>query len=245
MGDREPATPWPVAVETASAADTRSAAAALATLARPGDIVLLVGGLGAGKTTFAQGFARALGVRGPVTSPTFTLVRQYRCAGVDGVDQLVHADVYRLDSLAEVEDLAIDELVDDAAVALIEWGDAAAPVLGADPLRVVLTRPGEPGGPTPVPDHGVPDHGAPDHGAPDHGAPDDGAATTPRRPRAARTSRGGFVWAAAGPAGPAAARRWPPPWVRPRPSPESRSAGRDRPRDRVGHRAGRGGRGRR
>lgn len=161
VGEREPTAPWPVAVETATAADTRSAAAALATLTRPGDIVLLVGGLGAGKTTFAQGFARGLGVRGPVTSPTFTLVRQYRCAGVDGVDQLVHADVYRLDSLAEVEDLAIDELVDGAAVALIEWGDAAAPVLGADPLRVVLTRPGEPGGPTPTPDDSAPDDGAP------------------------------------------------------------------------------------
>ncbi len=197
MGDREPATPWPVAVETASAADTRSAAAALATLARPGDIVLLVGGLGAGKTTFAQGFARALGVRGPVTSPTFTLVRQYRCAGVDGVDQLVHADVYRLDSLAEVEDLAIDELVDDAAVALIEWGDAAAPVLGADPLRVVLTRPGEPGGPTPVPDHGVPDHGAPDHGAPDDGARDDAAAAPggEDEPRRLCVGGGGARWA--------------------------------------------------
>ena len=180
-----------MAVETAAAADTRSAAAALATLARPGDIVLLVGGLGAGKTTFAQGFARALGVRGPVTSPTFTLVRQYRCAGVDGVDQLVHADVYRLDSLAEVEDLAIDELVDDAAVALIEWGDAAAPVLGADPLRVVLTRPGEPGGPSPVPDHGVPDHGAPDHGAPDHGRP-----TTAQRRRRGGPGRRGRAAAA-------------------------------------------------
>lgn len=138
---------WPVETETATAEGTRVAAAALGALARPGDVVLLVGGLGAGKTTFAQGFARALGVQGPVTSPTFTLVRQYRCAGVDGVRQLLHADVYRLDSLAEVEDLALAELVEDAGVALVEWGDAAAPALGADPLRVVLARPGQPGGP--------------------------------------------------------------------------------------------------
>jgi len=140
---------WPLEAQTASAGGTRAAAGALGALARPGDVVLLVGGLGAGKTTFAQGFARALGVQGPVTSPTFTLVRQYRCGGVDGVRQLVHADVYRLDSVHEVEDLALTELVEDAGVALVEWGDAAAPVLGPDPLRVVLRRPGEPGGPPP------------------------------------------------------------------------------------------------
>jgi tRNA threonylcarbamoyladenosine biosynthesis protein TsaE len=104
----------------------------------------LVGGLGAGKTTFAQGFAAGLGVVGPVTSPTFTLVRQYPCDGRRGVTELLHADVYRLDHLREVEDLGLPELVERSAVALVEWGDAAAPVLGADPLTVTLTvGPGE------------------------------------------------------------------------------------------------------
>jgi len=128
---------------TSSPAATRALAAELATLARPGDTVLLAGDLGAGKTTFAQGFAAGLGVEGPVTSPTFTLVRPYRCgpAGLDiGVRTLVHADVYRLDHLQEVVDLALVELVEDAAVALVEWGDVAAPVLGADALVVRIER---------------------------------------------------------------------------------------------------------
>jgi tRNA threonylcarbamoyladenosine biosynthesis protein TsaE len=131
---------WTAVGTTAGAKETRALAADLAVLARPGDVVLLGGSLGAGKTTFAQGFARGLGVEGPVTSPTFTLVRQYPCRGA--VSQLVHADVYRLDSLGEVTDLALPELVEDGAVALVEWGDAASPVLGDDTLTVTL----EPGG---------------------------------------------------------------------------------------------------
>jgi tRNA threonylcarbamoyladenosine biosynthesis protein TsaE len=132
-----------VAARTSAAGETRELAAALAPLALPGDLVLLVGGLGAGKTTFAQGFARGLGVTGPVTSPTFTLVRQYPCAGSGPVRQLVHADVYRLDTLAEVADLGLPEMVEpgllhDGAVALVEWGDAAAPALGGDALSVTL-----------------------------------------------------------------------------------------------------------
>jgi tRNA threonylcarbamoyladenosine biosynthesis protein TsaE len=120
---------WSFEVRSEGADDTRALAGRLAELCRPGDVVLLVGGLGAGKTTFAQGFARALGVVGPVTSPTFTLVRQYPCHGT-AISTLLHADVYRLDSLAEVADLGLAELVEDEAVAVVEWGDAAAPVLG-------------------------------------------------------------------------------------------------------------------
>lgn len=136
MSGRPDGPSWSVVAATATAEGTRELAAALAPLARPGDVVLLVGGLGAGKTTFAQGFARGLGVVGPVTSPTFTLVRQYPCTGA--VRQLLHADVYRLDTLAEVADLGLSELVEDGAVALVEWGDAAAPALGDDTLTVVL-----------------------------------------------------------------------------------------------------------
>jgi tRNA threonylcarbamoyladenosine biosynthesis protein TsaE len=113
----------------------------VARLCRPGDVVLLVGDLGAGKTVFAQGFAAALGVAGPVTSPTFALVRQYRCGPASPVGVLIHADVYRTGSLHEVADLALAELVEEDAVALVEWGDLAAPALSESALEVTLAAP--------------------------------------------------------------------------------------------------------
>jgi tRNA threonylcarbamoyladenosine biosynthesis protein TsaE len=147
MTDATPTAPaplWSWSTVTDSAAATRSLAEALAARSRPGDLVLLTGGLGAGKTTFAQGFARGLGVTGPVTSPTFTLVRQYPSPGVvEGVGYLLHADVYRLDSLAEVIDLGLPEQLEDGAVALIEWGDVAEPVLGPSAMTVRLEPVGD------------------------------------------------------------------------------------------------------
>jgi tRNA threonylcarbamoyladenosine biosynthesis protein TsaE len=132
---------WPVEATTASQDETRALAAALAPLCRAGDVVLLVGDLGAGKTVFAQGFAGALGVTGPVTSPTFALVRHYRCGPDSPVRTLIHADVYRTGSVAEVTDLALAELVEEDAVALVEWGDMAAPALGESALAVTLVVP--------------------------------------------------------------------------------------------------------
>jgi tRNA threonylcarbamoyladenosine biosynthesis protein TsaE len=132
---------WPVEATTGSPGETRALAAALAPLCRAGDVVLLVGDLGAGKTVFAQGFATALGVAGPVTSPTFALVRHYRCGPGSPVRTLIHADVYRTGSVAEVADLALAELVEEDAVALVEWGDMAAPALGESALEVTLVAP--------------------------------------------------------------------------------------------------------
>jgi tRNA threonylcarbamoyladenosine biosynthesis protein TsaE len=132
---------------TDSAAGTRAVAARLAPLCRAGDVVLLVGDLGAGKTTFAQGFAAALGAAGPVTSPTFALVRQYRCGESSPVTTLIHADVYRTGSVDEIVDLALAELVEEDAVALVEWGDVAAPALGADALEITLAAPDPLGAP--------------------------------------------------------------------------------------------------
>ncbi len=132
--------PATVAARTAGADATRALAGALAGCCRPGDVVLLAGDLGAGKTTFAQGFAAALGVAQRVTSPTFTLVHTYPC-GRGAVATLLHADVYRLDDLAEVVDLGLAEMVDAGAVALVEWGDVAAPVLGEGALTVTLAVP--------------------------------------------------------------------------------------------------------
>ncbi|MBA3289335.1 MAG: tRNA (adenosine(37)-N6)-threonylcarbamoyltransferase complex ATPase subunit type 1 TsaE [Acidimicrobiia bacterium] len=106
--------------------DTLAVAAALAGLARAGDVVLLAGEMGTGKTTFAQGFGRAMGVDEPITSPTFTLVHSYPTAG----PTLHHADLYRLEHMSEVADLALGELAEFHGIVLVEWGDVAAGAFG-------------------------------------------------------------------------------------------------------------------
>ena len=118
---------------TTSVDQTRAVAAAVAAQARDGDLLVLVGDLGAGKTHFTQGFARALGVQDRVTSPTFTLANRY-------VGDLVvnHLDAYRVEQLTEAEDLALPELLEDG-VTLIEWGDLILPALPADLLEVRIT----------------------------------------------------------------------------------------------------------
>jgi tRNA threonylcarbamoyladenosine biosynthesis protein TsaE len=117
---------------SASVADTRAIAAAVADVVVAGDVIVLAGEMGAGKTAFAQGFGVALGVDDAVTSPTFTLVHRY-----DGGRLVMHhADVYRLDTLHELDDLGLDDL---DGVLLVEWGDVVAANLG-DHLLVSLHR---------------------------------------------------------------------------------------------------------
>ena len=128
----------PVRLATTDPEETRGVARALAGLCRPGDVLLLIGDLGAGKTTFAQGFGAGLGVEEVVTSPTFTLVRQYPVVRETAITTLLHADMYRLDHIHEIVDLGLGELVEDGAVALVEWGDMAEPVLGRGSLAVEL-----------------------------------------------------------------------------------------------------------
>lgn len=123
-----------IRVRTKSADDTRALAAAVAGLLAPGDIVVLAGDLGTGKTVFAKGLARALGVAEEVTSPTFILVRTYE----GGRLVFVHLDVYRLEHLQEAVDLGLAEILDEGGVAAIEWGDLVTPVLPADYLEVRL-----------------------------------------------------------------------------------------------------------
>ncbi len=118
---------------TTSPEETRDLAAALAELARPSDLLVLVGDLGAGKTAFTQGFGRGLGIDEQITSPTFALVRSYT-----GRLDLYHLDVYRLEQVVEAMDLGLSELLDDGSVTVIEWGDTIAPALPHDYLEVHL-----------------------------------------------------------------------------------------------------------
>jgi tRNA threonylcarbamoyladenosine biosynthesis protein TsaE len=119
---------------TTSAQDTQRLAAAVAEVAQPGDLLVLVGGLGAGKTCFVQGFARAMGEDEPVTSPTFALVHNYA-----GRIPILHADLYRLVSQHEVLDLGLDEALAEGSIALVEWGDIASDVLATDRLTITIT----------------------------------------------------------------------------------------------------------
>lgn len=131
-------TPGPSApalvLDSTSAEHTRGIGTRLGGLLRSGDVVLLGGDLGAGKTTMTQGIARALGIKEQVTSPTFTLLHAYDSQ--PGEPRLLHADLYRLDHLQEVIDLGLPELIDDGTVVVIEWGEQAVPVLLPDYLEV-------------------------------------------------------------------------------------------------------------
>jgi tRNA threonylcarbamoyladenosine biosynthesis protein TsaE len=95
--------------------------------------MVLVGEIGAGKTTFAQGFGAGLGVDEPITSPTFVLLHSY-----EGRLPFHHVDIYRLEHLQEVIDIGLVELLDQGGVALMEWGDLASPVLPRDYLEIRL-----------------------------------------------------------------------------------------------------------
>jgi tRNA threonylcarbamoyladenosine biosynthesis protein TsaE len=127
---------------TASPAETERAGMLLGERLKPGDIVLLTGELGAGKTTFVRGVAQGAGSTADVASPTFQLVRVY-----PGRVQLAHVDLYRVESSAELRDLGLEELAEQGAV-VVEWGDrlevdGAARVeiehLGGD-RRLIRTR---------------------------------------------------------------------------------------------------------
>ena len=106
--------------------DTRRIAEAIARLVRPRDLLVLSGEMGAGKTAFTQGFAAALGVTEPVTSPTFNLIHTYR----GSEHEVHHVDLYRLERTGELDDLDLPELLDAGGVMLVEWGEVAGDALG-------------------------------------------------------------------------------------------------------------------
>ena len=158
-----------VSLTVSTAAEMRALGRSLATVLRAGDLVILSGGLGAGKTTLTQGIGAGLGVRGPVTSPTFVIARVHppvmATAGKGGPGgpgglepaiadlaaprpALVHADAYRLGSAIELDDLDLD--TDTASsVTVVEWGEGMAEGLAADRLEIAIVAGplGPPGGP--------------------------------------------------------------------------------------------------
>ncbi len=123
-----------IEVRCPTEADTRAVGRKLAPTLRPGDIILLAGGLGVGKTLFTAGLAAGLGVEEQVVSPSFVLVRQYRT----GFLPMVHVDVYRLGSFNEFDDLEVIDVAADG-VLVIEWGDALEGAIPEDHLRIDFT----------------------------------------------------------------------------------------------------------
>ncbi|MFS0698486.1 tRNA (adenosine(37)-N6)-threonylcarbamoyltransferase complex ATPase subunit type 1 TsaE [Cellulomonas sp. 179-A 4D5 NHS] len=144
-----------VVVELADADATRAYGRALAGVLRAGDLVILTGDLGAGKTTLTQGIGAGLGVRGQVASPTFIIARVHPPLARSAADEadgahagavtttgtpLVHVDAYRLGSLDEVDALDLDASLDES-VTVVEWGEGLVEALAQDRLEIALRRP--------------------------------------------------------------------------------------------------------
>jgi tRNA threonylcarbamoyladenosine biosynthesis protein TsaE len=178
-----------VSLTVATAAQMRALGRSLATVLRAGDLVILSGGLGAGKTTLTQGIGDGLDVRGPITSPTFVIARVHPPLGSAAATgelrpALVHADAYRLGSVLELDDLDLD--TDTAAsVTVVEWGQGLAEGLAADRLEITI-MPCAPGDAGP----GIPAVGA----SPDDGNGPDPDDPTGDVPRTVRISAVGERW---------------------------------------------------
>ncbi|MEO7804387.1 MAG: tRNA (adenosine(37)-N6)-threonylcarbamoyltransferase complex ATPase subunit type 1 TsaE [Actinomycetota bacterium] len=122
----------PFTIEARSADETRRLAVALSPVLVPGDLIVLAGDLGSGKTTFVQGIAAGLGITEQVTSPTFILMKEYS----GGRYPFMHLDIYRLGRYQELIDLGYDEFLDPSYVLAVEWGDMIEPMLPQEHLRV-------------------------------------------------------------------------------------------------------------
>ena len=123
-------------ITTRSRAETVALGVRLGLLLQTGDVVVLAGGLGGGKTAFVSGAVRGLGSEDPVSSPTFAIVQEY-C----GPKPIIHADLYRLDRVQELYDIGFEDAFDGNHVVFIEWGDRAADVLPKSYLTVTLRLP--------------------------------------------------------------------------------------------------------
>jgi tRNA threonylcarbamoyladenosine biosynthesis protein TsaE len=127
-----------VTLETDSAAATEAVGADLAERLSPGDVVLISGDLGSGKTTFVRGACRALGVEGPVTSPTFTIGQLYA-----GRIEVAHLDLYRLDTLAGEDPSLLEDYLTPERIGFVEWPAIGEPTIGRVAARVTLEHAGE------------------------------------------------------------------------------------------------------
>ena len=187
-----------VSLTVCTAAEMHALGRSLAAALRAGDLVILSGGLGAGKTTLTQGIGDGLGVRGPITSPTFVIARVHpplapSAATGELPPALVHADAYRLGSALELDDLDLD--TDTAAsVTVVEWGEGLAEGLAADRLEITISP--DAAGPAPGgdPAAGEPAAGSPLAGGNGAGGEDDPDDPTGEMPRTVRISAVGERW---------------------------------------------------
>nr|WP_279502988.1 tRNA (adenosine(37)-N6)-threonylcarbamoyltransferase complex ATPase subunit type 1 TsaE [Actinomadura sp. KC06] len=129
-------------IRVPTAEDMRELGVRLAGLLRPGDLLVMTGHLGAGKTTLTQGIGEGLKVRGPITSPTFVIARVH--PSLAGGPPLVHVDAYRLGGFAELDDLDLDASVEES-VTIVEWGEGLAEGLADDRLELIISRGDGPG----------------------------------------------------------------------------------------------------
>lgn len=127
-----------ISVKASTVDETRLVGQRIAEIARAGDLIVLNGPLGAGKTALTQGIGSGLGVRGSVTSPTFVIARVHQPSDPDGVP-MVHVDAYRLGSVAEIDDLDLDADLSDS-VTVVEWGGGLVERLSDAHLEVVIER---------------------------------------------------------------------------------------------------------
>jgi tRNA threonylcarbamoyladenosine biosynthesis protein TsaE len=172
-------------VRVPTAAHMRGLGERLAAVLRPGDLVVLTGTLGAGKTTLVQGIGRGLAVRGPVTSPTFVIARVHPPLDAAG-PALVHADAYRLGSRAEVDDLDLDTDL-DSSVTVVEWGEGLVEDLTDSRLEIEIAVEPPPG----------PGPGPADPGTGPGGPPSTPSTQPPDEARTVRVAARGERWEAA------------------------------------------------
>lgn len=130
-------------VQSLSAVDTLNLGKQLGTVLKGGDVICLVGDLGVGKTVLAKGIGEALGIEGPMTSPTFTFMQEYSGCAQGEVIRLIHMDLYRLKYPEEVEVIGVEDAFQENCICLIEWPEIARDYLPEDRLEVCMEGSGE------------------------------------------------------------------------------------------------------